>query len=148
MNKEFKVKDIFQPQQVSEKLRKQEVLFTWNDGRWDHDVVIQFLNDRIDSLVQLNIGDTVEVGFDVESRRWEKDGVVRYFTSCTGWNVKIVGKNPAYLQDHGQFAQARQEFSQQSSVPQSQPQPQSSQQQQGGLDDFPEQGKDDDDLPF
>ena len=91
MNKEFKVKDIFQPQQVSEKLRKQEVLFTWNDGRWDHDVVIQFLNDRIDSLVQLNIGDTVEVGFDVESRRWEKDGVVRYFTSCTGWNVKIVG---------------------------------------------------------
>ena len=56
MNKEFKVKDIFQPQQVSEKLRKQEVLFTWNDGRWDHDVVIQFLNDRIDSLVQLNIG--------------------------------------------------------------------------------------------
>lgn len=32
MNKEFKVKDIFQPQQVSEKLRKQEVLFTWNDG--------------------------------------------------------------------------------------------------------------------
>lgn len=101
MNKEFKVKDIFQPQQVSEKLRKQEVLFTWNDGRWDHDVVIQFLNDRIDSLVQLNIGDTVEVGFDVESRRWEKDGVVRYFTSCTGWNVKIVGKNPAYLQDQG-----------------------------------------------
>ncbi len=110
MNKEFKVKDIFQPQQVSEKLRKQEVLFTWNDGRW------------------------------------EKDGVVRYFTSCTGWNIKIVGKNPAYLQDQGQFSQARHEFSQQPSTPQ--PQPQSSQQQQGGLDDFPEQGKDDDDLPF
>lgn len=147
MNKEFKfkVKDIFQPQQVSEKLRKQEVLFTWNDGWWDHDVVIQFLNDRIDSLVQLNIGDTVDVTFTVESRRWEKDGVVRYFTSCTGWNVKIVGKNPAYLQDHGQFAQARQEFSQQSSVPQSQPQPQSVQQQQGGLNNFPQQ---EDDLPF
>lgn len=144
MNKEFKVKDIFQPQQVTEKLRKQEVLFTWNDGRWEKDVVIQFLNDRIDSLVQLNIGDTVEVGFDVESRRWEKDGEVRYFTSCTGWNVKIVGKNPAFIQDQGQFAQARQEFSQQPSAPQ----PQSSQQQQGGLDDFPEQGKDDDDLPF
>lgn len=146
MNKEFKVKDIFQPQQVSDKLRKQEVLFTWNDGRWDHEVVIQFLNDRIDSLVQLNIGDTVAVGFDVESRRWEKDGVVRYFTSCTGWNVKIVGKNPAFLQDQGQFSQARQEFSQQPSAPQPQPQP--VQQQQGGLYNFPEQGKDDDDLPF
>lgn len=145
MNKEFKVKDIFQPQQVSEKLRKQEVLFTWNDGRWDHDVVIQFLNDRIDSLVQLNIGDTVEVGFDVESRRWEKDGVVRYFTSCTGWNVKIVGKNPAFLQDQGQFAQARQEFSQQPSTPQPQSQP--VQQQQGGIDNFPQQ-EDDEDLPF
>lgn len=143
MNKEFKVKDIFQPQQVSEKLRKQEVLFTWNDGRWDHDVVIQFLNDRIDSLVQLNIGDTVEVGFDVESRRWEKDGVVRYFTSCTGWNVKIVGKNPAYLQDQGQFAQARQDFSQQRSDPRPQSQP--VQQQQGGLNNFPDP---DDDLPF
>lgn len=141
MNKEFKVKDIFQPQQVSEKLRKQEVLFTWNDGRWDHDVVIQFLNDRIDSLVQLNTGDTVEVGFDVESRRWEKDGVVRYFTSCTGWNVKIVGKNPAYLQDQGQFAQARQEFSQQPSTHQ----PQTAQQQQGGLNNFPDP---DDNLPF
>lgn len=145
MNKEFKVKDIFQPQQVSEKLRKQEVLFTWNDGRWDHDVVIQFLNDRIDSLVQLNIGDTVEVGFDVESRRWEKDGVVRYFTSCTGWNVKIVGKNPAFLQDQGQLAQARQEFSQQPSTPQPQPQP--VQQQQGGIDNFPQQ-EDESDLPF
>lgn len=143
MNKEFKVKDIFQPQQVSEKLRKQEVLFTWNDGRWDHEVLMQFLNDRIDRLVQLNIGDTVDVTFDVESRRWEKDGVVRYFTSCTGWNVKIVGKNPAYMQDHGQFAQARQEFSQQSSVPQPQPQP--VQQQQGGLNNFPQQ---EDDLPF
>lgn len=143
MNKEFKVKDIFQPQQVSEKLRKQEVLFTWNDGRWDHDVLMQFLNDRIDSLVQLNIGDTVEVGFDVESRRWEKDGVGRYFTSCTGWNVKIVGKNPAYLQDQGQFAQARQEFSQQPSAPQSQP----VQQQQGGIDNFPQQ-EDESDLPF
>lgn len=143
MNKEFKVKDIFQPQQVSEKLRKQEVLFTWNDGRWDHDVVIQFLNDRIDSLVQLNIGDTVEIGFDVESRRWEKDGVVRYFTSCTGWNVKIVGKNPAYLQDQGQFTQARQEFSQQPSTPQPQP----VQQQQGGIDNFPQQ-EDESDLPF
>lgn len=143
MNKEFKVKDIFQPQQVSEKLRKQEVLFTWNDGRWDHDVVIQFLNDRIDSLVQLNIGDTVEIGFDVESRRWEKDGVVRYFTSCTGWNVKIVGKNPAYLQDQGQFTQARQEFSQQPSTPQPQP----VQQQQGGIDNSPQQ-EDESDLPF
>lgn len=142
MNKEFKVKDIFQPQQVSEKLRKQEVLFTWNDGRWDHDVVIQFLNDRIDSLVQLNIGDTVEVGFNVESRRWEKDGVVRYFTSCTGWNVKIVGKNPAYLQDQGQFAQARQDFSQQPSAPQPQP----VQQQQGGMNNFPD--PEDDGLPF
>ena len=139
MNKEFKVKDIFQPQQVSEKLRKQEVLFTWNDGRWDHDVVIQFLNDRIDSLVQLNIGDTVEVGFDVES----KDGVVRYFTSCTGWNVKIVGKNPAFLQDQGQFSQARQEFSQQPSTPQPQPQP--VQQQQGGINNFPDP---DDNLTF
>lgn len=143
MNKEFKVKDIFQPQQVSEKLRKQEVLFTWNDGRWDHDVVIQFLNDRIDSLVQLNIGDTVEVGFNVESRRWEKDGVVRYFTSCTGWNVKIVGKNPAFLQDQGQFAQARQDFSCQ--PPQPQPQPQPVQQQQGGINNFPDP---DDNLPF
>ena len=143
MNKEFKVKDIFQPQQVSEKLRKQEVLFTWNDGRWDHDVVIKFLNERIDSLELLNIGDTVEVGFDVESRRWEKDGVVRYFTSCTGWNVKIVGKNPAFLQDQGQFSQARQEFSQQPSTPQPQPQP--VQQQQGGLNNFPDA---DDNLPF
>ena len=143
MNKEFKVKDIFQPQQVSEKLRKQEVLFTWNNGRWDHDVVIQFLNDRIDSLVQLNIGDTVEVEFDVESRRWEKDGVVRYFTSCTGWNVKIVRKNPAFLQDQGQFAQARQEFSQQPST--TQPQPQPVQQQQGGINNFPDP---DDNLPF
>lgn len=140
--KEFKVKDIFQPQQVSEKLRKQEVLFTWNDGWWDHDVVIQFLNDRIDSLVQLNIGDTVEVVFTVESRRWEKDGVVRYFTSCTGWNVKIVGKNPAYLQDQGQFTQARQEFSQQPSTPQPQP----VQQQQGGVNNFPD--PEDDGLPF
>lgn len=140
--KEFKVKDIFQPQQVSEKLRKQEVLFTWNDGWWDHDVVIQFLNDRIDSLVQLNIGDTVEVGFTVESRRWEKDGVVRYFTSCTGRNVKIVGKNPAYLQDQGQFTQARQEFSQQPSTHQPHP----VQQQQGGVNNFPD--PEDDGLPF
>ena len=53
---------------MSEKLRKQEVLFTWNDGRWDHDVLMQFLNDRGDCLVQLNIGDTVDVTFDVESR--------------------------------------------------------------------------------
>ena len=143
MNKEFKVKDIFQPQQVSEKLRKQEVLFTWNNGRWDHDVVIQFLNDRIDSLVQLNIGDTVEVEFDVESRRWEKDAVFRDFTPCTGSNVKIVGKNPAFLQDQGQFAQARQEFSQQPST--TQPQPQPVQQQQGGINNFPDP---DDNLPF
>lgn len=143
MNKEFKVKDIFQPQQVTEKLRKQEVLFTWNDGRWDHDVLMQFLNDRIDCLVQLNIGDTVDVTFDVESRPWTKDGITRYFTSCTGWNVKIVGKNPAYLQDQGQFAQARQDFSQQPSAPQPQPQP--VQQQQGGLNNFLQQ---EDDLPF
>lgn len=100
----FTVCQIFGEQQVTEKFKKREVLFSYMDGNYEKKVIMQFCNDRVDNVQELNVGDECEVGFTIESRYWEQGD--RYFTSVTAWNVKVVKPNtPVYTPSSGMEGQ-------------------------------------------
>lgn len=42
-------------------------------------------------ITPLKVGETIEVYFNLSSRKWEKDGKVSYFTSADAWRIEKVG---------------------------------------------------------
>lgn len=88
MKERLKVKKIFDEQQVNDRFSKREVLFEYNDGRYDHDVLMQFTNGNVNHVNNIAVGDVCEVVFDIDTRYWEKGD--RYFMTITAWCCDVL----------------------------------------------------------
>ena len=61
-------------------------------GQYSKKVAFQVLTNNIKDVMAFNIGDKVEVGFDVSSREWtNKDGVRSWFASVDLRSIKAAG---------------------------------------------------------
>jgi len=52
-----------------------------------------FGDEKVANLANNKVGETVEVAFNVSSRKWEKDGKVSYFHNLDAWKINVVGGN-------------------------------------------------------
>ena len=89
-----KIHQISPDKQVTEKYKTREfLLFIENekDARYSDCITLQFSQAYCDLLDKFEIGQEVEVKFDVKSRRYEKDGEVRYFNVLAAWKIEFVG---------------------------------------------------------
>jgi len=66
--------------------------FTANGKIYDDFIVFSLSNDKIMLLNGINIGDSIDVDFNVNGNKYEKDGVEKYFTSLRAWKIKLLGK--------------------------------------------------------
>ena len=63
------------------------------NGKIYHDyIVFSLSNDKIILLNGINIGDVIEVDFNVNGNKYEKDGVEKFFTSLRAWKVQLIQK--------------------------------------------------------
>lgn len=56
-----------------------------------------FGDEKVANLANNKVGETVEVAFNVSSRKWEKDGKVSYFHNLDAWKINVVGEEKVSL---------------------------------------------------
>ncbi len=80
------IKLIREIQQISDKFKKREFVVTENSGQYPQHIIFQATQDRVDLLDGFNIGDSVEVKFNLRGREWTNpEGEVKYFNSMDCW---------------------------------------------------------------
>jgi len=79
-------------QKVSDTFKKREFVVTDNSSNYPQHILFQLKQDKCRILDNFNPGDEVKVSFFISGREWQKDGVVKYFTSLDAWRVDAVDK--------------------------------------------------------
>lgn len=79
-------------QKVSDTFKKREFVVTDNSSNYPQHILFQLKQDKCRILDNFNPGDEVKVSFFISGREWQKDGVVKYFTSLDAWRIDPVEK--------------------------------------------------------
>tara|TARA_Y100000034_G_C6703411_1_gene310346 strand:- start:87 stop:455 length:369 start_codon:yes stop_codon:yes gene_type:complete len=83
----------YDTQKVSDKFQKREFVLNvedHNNGQvYTSTPKFQLTQDRCNLLDSINQGDNVKVSFNVKGNKWEKDGVVSYFSNLDAWKVEL-----------------------------------------------------------
>jgi single-stranded DNA-binding protein len=88
MQVEGKVKVINPLMNVSATFVKQELVVTTEEQYPQH-ILINFVQDKVDNLVGLKIGDQVKVSINLRGREWSNpQGEVKYFNDIQGWKIE------------------------------------------------------------
>lgn len=87
-----------EPKQVSEKFTVQEFVIEVEGGRWSSFPKFQLANDRCALIDNYTIGAMLKVEFDVQGRKWQKNGEDQYFNSLNAWRLTCLDA-PAEKED-------------------------------------------------
>ncbi len=83
-----KIKKVFDEQTFSSGFRKKELVVVTQE-QYPQQILIEFVQDKVDLLSGLNDGDDVTVSINVKGREWvNAEGVSKYFNSIQGWRVE------------------------------------------------------------
>jgi translation initiation factor IF-3 len=83
-----KVKVINPEQQISATFKKRELVVT-TDEQYPQHIMIEFTQDKIDLLNNINPGEQVKVSINLRGREWvNPQGETKYFNSIQGWRVE------------------------------------------------------------
>lgn len=89
-------------QQISDKFKKQEFAVE-TDGQYAQKILIQVTQERTDLLNGINVGQEVEVSYNLRGREWTNpQGEVKYFNSIEAWKIDVVGEAPQAQADPAQ----------------------------------------------
>lgn len=90
MNLQGTIKLINNPQKVSDKLTKQQMVLTIDeDTKYPQNIAIEFLNDKTQILQKHKAGEKVSV--DINLRGNEYNG--KYYNNLVGWKIAQVINN-------------------------------------------------------
>ena len=72
--------------------RKRLVVLEQNNGRFTNYVPLEFTNDGVDTVDELNVGDEIEVTYRLSGRRWQKDAnsEVKFFLNAEATGFKVM----------------------------------------------------------
>lgn len=72
---------------LSEKFKKRAVVVE-TDEKFPQKLSIEFINDKTVIFGGFKAGDNVKIGINLRGREWtNKEGVVKYFNSISGWRI-------------------------------------------------------------
>ena len=83
-----KIKVINETQTFGERgFRKRELVLTTKD-EYPQDILIEFVQDKVDVLDNFGIGEEVTISINIRGREWiDPEGVAKYFNSIQGWKI-------------------------------------------------------------
>ena len=104
-----KVHEIGDVQQVTDTFKKRDLVVQYAENpQFVEYIKFEATQDRTAIFDNLNVGDEVEVSFNLRGRPWtNKDGVTSYFNSLVAWRVAKVPTEPVQA---GQPAGSPQQF--------------------------------------
>jgi hypothetical protein len=74
---------------ISEKLTKRIFVIEIQNGQYKDDLAFELINNKVDLIDGVNVGDTVTVAANISSREWNG----KWFTQASAW--KIDAMSPA-----------------------------------------------------
>ncbi len=66
---------------------KRGVVVTVEDGKFPQDILIEFVQDKVSLLENVNTGDDVQITFNIRGREYNG----RYFNNLQGWRLEKSG---------------------------------------------------------
>lgn len=85
-----KIKVVGAEQQVSPTFKKRELVVT-TDEQYPQSIMIEFVQDKIDLLNNLAVGEIVKVSINLGGREWvNPQGETKYFNSIKGWRIEKI----------------------------------------------------------
>ena len=93
MQVQGQLKHKFDTQTVSDKFKKREFILT-TDGTtpYPQHVSFQCTQDKCELLEQHNVGDEVEVHFNLRGREWNGPNGIKYFNTLEAWRITSIAK--------------------------------------------------------
>jgi single-strand DNA-binding protein len=82
-----KIKLIQEPKSFNSGFTKREMVVVVEDGKYPQEINIEFVQDKVSLLDNLQIGQDVTVAFDIRGREYNG----RYFNNLNGWKVTTSG---------------------------------------------------------
>jgi len=94
-----------QTQVISEKFSKREFVIETKD-QYPQLVMFQLTQDKCDYLDVYQLGNQVEVSFNLRGREWTSPaGEVRYFNTLEAWRLERIDGNGESIQDKARIDQ-------------------------------------------
>lgn len=78
-----KIKLLQEPRTFDSGFTKREMVVIVDDGRYPQEINLEFVQDKVSLLDDLQPGQTVTVSFDIRGREYNG----RYFNNLQGWKV-------------------------------------------------------------
>ena len=72
---------------ISDKFSVREFVITTPDAKYPQDILFQTINDKMDVLESLGVGQQVEVSYNVRGREFNG----RYYNTLDAWKVQVIG---------------------------------------------------------
>ena len=78
---------------ISDSFKKRTIVIEDNSDQYPQVIEFQAVQDNCLKLDSINVGDSVEISFNLRGREWTspKDGTVRYFNTLDLWKVDKIG---------------------------------------------------------
>ena len=81
-----KVKLVQDARTISDKLTVREFVVTVEGGKFPQDSILQFVNDKVSLLDNVQEGQEVTVSFDIRGREYNG----RYFNNLNAWKIQVA----------------------------------------------------------
>ena len=85
-----KIKLIQDPMTFDSGFKKREMVVIVEDGKYPQEINLEFVQDKISLLDNLQPGQEVTVTFDIRGREYNG----RYFNNLQGWKISSSGDQP------------------------------------------------------
>ncbi|WGH25672.1 MAG: DUF3127 domain-containing protein [Candidatus Shikimatogenerans bostrichidophilus] len=89
-----RIKNILHTQKFKNNFKKKSIIII-TDEQYPQNIIIDFVQDKIDLLNFIKINDKVKIFINIKGREWiNKDGINKYFNSIQAWKIeKIKNEN-------------------------------------------------------
>ena len=84
-----KIKLIQEPRTFDSGFTKREMVVIVEDGRYPQEINLEFVQDKVSLLENLQPGQEVTVSFDIRGREYNG----RYFNNLQGWKLVTLGED-------------------------------------------------------
>ncbi len=93
MNIEAKLIEKFDTQKITDSFQKREFVVEYAENpQYPEFVKFELIQTNCDQLNAHNIGDQLEISFNLKGRKWtDKAGEVKYFNSLQAWRIESKG---------------------------------------------------------
>ncbi len=101
-----KVKLLQEPKTFDSGFTKREMVVIVEDGKYPQEINLEFVQDKVALLDEIQPGQTVTVSFDIRGREYNG----RYFNNLQGWKIITEAENAADMQKRSSAAAPAETF--------------------------------------